>query len=559
MVALVFLSGPAAGLRHEVAGQLTIGRSRGCEIALEDDKVSRQHARIELERGELRIRDLGSRNGTRVNGQRIAREVVLFDGDRIQLGDSTARLELDEEIVPAGSERTELQRRSIDSLLAESGAGGGLLTCIDLLQASTEAAILRRAAAGLAEQLGSRRAVAFPVHGRPVIAGAGLAPLDPPRQLIRQALDRGDIVRAGEILCIPLTSNRGERFGAICTERDAEPTAAELKLAAVFGRLTGEALAAARLRTQREPPFLIGTSANFRKLVERAGRLASSDQSVSIFGESGSGRSAIARYIHSHSARSFGPLIAVNCAADAVPEEELFALAGAPESKSALLRADGGTLVLMHVELLGRPLAQRLARALVARSAPVNAREQRVDLRTIAIGRDPLEVLALQRRIPRELANALPSAVLQVPPLRERSTDVPTLFKFFAHELCRQMGREPPRLSPDAKRALMAYAWPGNVTELRLIAERLALLYPGLEVPVIRLPAELLESSPAGKSPTLHHRVRALERAAIAEALSAAGGKKIRAAELLGISRPTLDKKLRELHLVSAASMERQG
>ena len=98
MGALVFLSGPAAGLRYEITGQLTIGRSRACEIALEDDKVSRQHARIELEHGEPTIRDLGSRNGTRVNGQRISSEVALLDGDRIQLGDSTAKLDAEEKL-----------------------------------------------------------------------------------------------------------------------------------------------------------------------------------------------------------------------------------------------------------------------------------------------------------------------------------------------------------------------------------------------------------------------------------------------------------------------------
>ena len=105
----------------------------------------------------------------------------------------------------------------------------------------------------------------------------------------------------------------------------------------------------------------------------------------------------------------------------------------------------------------------------------------------------------------------------------------------------------------------MAYAWPGNLAELRLLAERLSLLWPGLEISVARLIPELVESNAGGAPLTLSSRVRALERAAIAEALSAAGGKKIRAAQLLGISRPTLDKKLKELHLAFSAPLEQDG
>jgi len=555
MGALVFLSGPAAGLRYEITGQLTIGRSRACEIALEDDKVSRQHARIELEHGEPTIRDLGSRNGTRVNGQRISSEVALLDGDRIQLGDSTAKLEL-EPNVSADPQRHELHRRAVASLLAEPGTDGDVhLAYLDLLEASSEAVILRRATARLAKKLAAPRASAVLVHSGLSLTKVVPGPIDAPRTLIREALARDEVVSTGRLLCVPVTSHRGERFGAICTERDAAPSMPELKAAALLGRLTGEALAAARGRALRDPPVLIGASPAFRRLVEKAERVAGGDQSLSLFGEAGSGRSLIAQYIHSQSARSCGALVVVNCAEERLGEE-LFGATN-PDAESALARAEGGTLVLRNVELLSRPLAQRLARSLLTRPSAARG-EGRFDVRTIAIGRDSLEVLGAQRRIPRELASALSGANLQVPPLRERNADVPALFRFFAQERCRVTGREPPRPSPEARRALLAYTWPGNVSEVRLVAERLALLYSGLEVPAIRLPAEMLAPSLGERPSSLHHRVRATERAAIAEALSAAGGKKIRAAEILGISRPTLDKKLRELDLLSVAAMERQ-
>jgi transcriptional regulator with AAA-type ATPase domain len=550
MAALVFLSGPSLGLRREITGELTIGRSAACEIALDDDKVSRQHARIELDGGQLKIRDLGSRNGTRVNGKRIGSEVRLVDGDQIQFGHSTARLELDAGVIAAEPQRLDVRRWSIESLLVDPGADGDFQqTCIELMQASTEAAILSCATASAVEKLRAPRAAAFLARGGHAMTAMGGAPLDAPRALIRDALDRRDLVLAGPLLCIPIIAHR-ERFGAICTERDGEPTPSELKSAAVLGRLTGEALAALRLRGRREPPALIGSASNFRRLVERAGWVAGGDEPVSLSGESGSGRRLFAEYIHSHSPRSSGPLITVNCSAQAETEEELFGGGGDTARPSALLRADGGALVLRNVELLRRPVALRLARLLSSRSAPAPDREKPVDARTFAIGHESLEVLVAQGKIPEELAKAFPSANLQVPALRDRSADVPALFKHFAQERSQKMGREPPRPSPEAKKALTAYAWPGNVAELCLIAERIALLYPGLEVPVGRLPAEVLQSTPSGgRAQTLQHRVRALERSAITEALSAAGGKKIRAAEILGISRPTLDKKLRELHL----------
>jgi len=558
MAALVFISGPSLGLRREITDALTIGRSASCEIALDDDKVSRQHARIELDGVELKIRDLGSRNGTRVNGKRIRSELRLVDGDQIQFGHSTARLELDAATIAADPERPDLRRWSMESLLAEPGADRDLQrSCIDLMQASTEAAILSCATASVVERLHASRAAAFLVRGGLALTRIGAAPLDAPRALIRDALDRRDLVRAGPLLCIPIIGRR-EGLGAICIEREGEPTPSELKLAAVLGRLSGEALAALRFRGRREPPLLIGSASNFRRLVERAGWVARGDEPVSISGESGAGRRLIAQYIHSHSTRSSGPLITVNCSGQTETEEELF---GAPGglARSAIVRADGGALVLRNVELLRRPAALRLARFLRSGSASGPDGDDPVDTRMFAIGHQPLDVLAAQGKIPEELAHAFSSASLQVPALRDRSADVPALFKHFAQERSQQMGREPPRPLPEARKALTSYAWPGNITELSLIAERIALLYPGLEVPVTRLPPEVLQSTPSGgRVQTLQHRVRTLERSAIAEALSAAGGKKIRAAEILGISRPTLDKKLRELHLAGAGAMERQ-
>jgi DNA-binding NtrC family response regulator len=125
------------------------------------------------------------------------------------------------------------------------------------------------------------------------------------------------------------------------------------------------------------------------------------------------------------------------------------------------------------------------------------------------------------------------------------------LFEWFCAELQRTRRKDPPSLSPDAKRLLGDHHWPGNVEELRLVAERLSLLYGGAEVTALHLPPELQGGGTTEQTAqTLAERISRLERDAISEALRAANGKKIRAAAALGISRPTFDKKIEEFNLV---------
>ena len=135
------------------------------------------------------------------------------------------------------------------------------------------------------------------------------------------------------------------------------------------------------------------------------------------------------------------------------------------------------------------------------------------------------------------------AAIKRLASLRERRGDLPLLFDFYAGQAARLLGASLPRLSPEARELMQAYGWPGNVRELRLCAERLAQLRPGEEVLVQHLPREIA-GVPAVEGETLADQVARLERDAIAQALRRARGKKIRAAALLGISRPTLDKKI---------------
>jgi len=217
---------------------------------------------------------------------------------------------------------------------------------------------------------------------------------------------------------------------------------------------------------------------------------------------------------------------------------------------SALLRADGGSLLLVHVEALPRPMAERLSRLLSRKVAPApQGGEEPVDLRLLVTTDAPVSLMAVRGDVEAALARVLAGVEMEVPPLRERRADVPALFEHFAAQASHPSRKGPPLLTPEASRLLVDYAWPGNVRELRLVTERLALLYAGEPVHALRLPPELQEGGVGAEPRSLQERVARLERDAITEALRLARGKKIRAAELLGISRPTLDKKIQDYAL----------
>lgn len=560
MAALLLLTGPQAGRRHEVTGEVIIGRSPSCTISLEDAKVSRRHVRLALENGEARVSDLGSRNGTVVNGEKIEAEMVLLPGDRLQVGDSTilfeptARASLGDAV-----SFPELSAAPIEELLPAAGPLAGLYhSGVALLSATSEAMVLRRAADELGRGVNADRSAALlgGVDGLLTAAVAGAEKLEVPRALVKAALERKEATIAGGVLVAPVIASGGAPFGILYAER-AEPfTAEEQRTIAALGRLAGEACAALRVRHDELPRelALVGPSRQFRKSVELARRAAASQESVALWGEFGTGRMHLARYIHSRSSRALGPFVVVDCRKHPTRVDEVLfgrsSSPGIPPTSSALLEADGGTLVLRQIEALPRHAADRLSRLLAKHAAPARqGGEEPVDVRVIAICDAPLQPLVARGDLDAELARSLGSLEIETVPLRDRRPDVLLLFEHFSAQAAQARRKEPPQLTPDARRALVDYHWPLNVEELRGVAERLALLYAGTEVSALALPPEIQGGTPEGPQ-TLGARVQRLERDAIAEALRAAKGKKIKAAALLGISRPTLDKKIEDYQLV---------
>lgn len=560
MAALLLLTGPSAGRRFELTGEVIIGRSPSCSIALDDAKVSRRHVRLLVEEDQARVSDLGSRNGTVVNGEKIDGEVVMLPGDRLQVGDTTVLFEPPARAALSDKDADgELCTSPVEELLPAVGAVAGLYNAgVALLSATSEAMVLRRAAEELARSVNADKAAALlgGTEGLLTAAVVGADKVEVPRSLVRGALERKEAGRVKGVLCAPLIASGGAPFGILYAERPETFGEEEQRTIAALGRLAGEAVTALRAR-QDEPGgavALVGTSRQFRKTVEQARRAASNAQPLVIFGEYGTGRTSMAQYIHSRSPRALGPFVVVDCRRPPVSvEETLFgrtSAPGVPPASSALLKADGGTLVLQQVEALPRHAAERLARLVTRKAAPARqGGEEPVDVRIIATASAALATLVTRGEIDAELGRAMAGVEIETLPVRERRPDVLQLFEHFSGAVARARRKEPPQLSPDAKRLLVDYHWPGNVEEVKGVAERLAQLYAGTEVPALKLAPEIQEGAAPGPR-TLAQLIQRLERDAISEALREARGKKIKAAALLGISRPTLDKKIEDYQLV---------
>lgn len=560
MAALLLLTGPHAGRRHEVEGVVTLGRSPSSTIPLDDAKVSRKHAQLLVEEGRARVMDLGSRNGTLVNGERFDGEALLLPGDRLQIGDSTILFEPPSRAsLSDRGLQGELLSQPVAEVFPTVGVAGALYQAgVALLSATSEAMILRRASEELSRGLNAEKAGALlgGMEGLMTAAVTGAPSIEVPRALVQSALGRREVSRAHGMLSAPIFASGGAPFGLLYAERSEAFSGEEQHTIAAFGRLVGEALTSFRNRSdgERLGVALVGHSRAFRKSVDVARRASSGLLTVVISGEPGTGRAQLAKSIHVRSPRGLGPLTVVDCRRAAAEIEQTLwgrlSAPGQPPKTSALLMADGGTLLLLSIESFPRHLSDRLVAFLSQRLAPVpQGGEELVTVRVMATALEPLERLAKMGTFDPDLARALVGVEVETAPLRDRKGDVALLFEWFWSEDHRLFRRDPPRLTPDAMRLLSDYAWPGNVEELRLLAKRLSLLYSGAAVSAQQLPREMQEGSDIDARATMADRVARLERELISEALRQAKGKKIRAAAALGISRPTLDKKIAEYHL----------
>jgi DNA-binding NtrC family response regulator len=340
---------------------------------------------------------------------------------------------------------------------------------------------------------------------------------------------------------------------------DAGSVLAMLGRAMERTELEAENLALRRqLRDRYQFDNIIGRSRKMRELFDLVTAVADSEANVLIQGENGTGKELIANALHYHSRRSKGPFIKINCAA--IPkdliESELFghrrgSFTGAITDKDGLLeRAQGGSLLLDEVGEMPPFLQTKLLRVLQEREyRPVGSdRTVRVDFRLICATNADIEAALRDGRLREDLYFRVNTITLRVPPLRERTEDIPLLCDYFLERFRQRYKRGVRTIAPSAYHLLIRSRWPGNVRELENAVERAVLVAKGTEIAPADLPDSLRhEAGPGGDFVIPPHRTLAeIERMAIVQTLERTGWNKQEAALQLGLYRPTLYSKMRK-------------
>ena len=559
---------------HLPVGEHLVGSAPEASVSLDLPGVSRRHAQLRvLSDGGVVVTDLGSKNGTFVAGRPV-REAAVAGFTVLAFGSVQALLQ------PADPSRSDVLLEPPQSPTAP-GKIGRPPTTVGLHP-------VERLAESLEEVL-------LPLCGEPV-RREEIATALAERWIEVLPLGRVEILRSDAVVAAASTAHRVPRATASLevegaggwkvSVRAPEPVALA-PLAPLFRLALGllEALPARwgpRNRTDRtdrsdrpaqETPPPPGLGPETGRIYRQAGKVARSDVPVLILGESGAGKEVLARWVHSRSRRAAGPFLAVNCAA--LPRElleaELFGIekgvATGVEARPGLLeRGSNGTVFLDEVGDMAPETQAKVLRVLESTSlfrvggrAPVT-----VDVRFIAATNRDLEVLVEEGGFRRDLFHRLAAFQVKLPPLRERREEIPGLAARFFHRELEKNGVASPGITRAALGALVRYAWPGNIRELQNeIAKAALLLEPGEPLDLQHLSERVRrppgETGPPAVSLTLDEVVQRAEREAFAVALAAAGGDAARAMALLGVSRTTYYRKLKELGLLPEPSPEYHG
>jgi len=313
-----------------------------------------------------------------------------------------------------------------------------------------------------------------------------------------------------------------------------------------------------RLKEQRQFDTLVSISPKMREINQIINRISANDSPVFIEGESGTGKELVARAIHYNSKRAKKPFIPVNCGA--IPhhllESELFghkkgAFTGAIADNLGLFRAaNSGTLFLDEIGEMPGFLQVKLLRVLQDHEIrPVGSTETtHTDVRIIAATNSDVEHALQERVLRKDLYYRLSVVHVKIPPLRDRTGDIPILVHHFIKTFNEKYSRKVKSLAPECMEMLTAYDWPGNVRELENIVERAFALNCDHEITTENLPPRFLQPRPTtrptrvGAMPTIEE----MEKQLIERALRESGGNKGKAADMLGVGRKTIYRKIRK-------------
>ncbi len=608
MYRLVVVGGGDSGLSFDLTpGEHVVGRGATVEVRLSDESVSRRHALLTVGEDGVTVADLDSHNGSWVNGRPV-KIAALSEGDELRVGNSqmlverpvspagaTVSLQIieqDDFVRPAARRRVHLPEDSerlrilyevgnainsetsqpallerilvtiFDVVPAEHGA---ILLWSPEREAWLPAAVHRRHGAQDAGELVVSRAIideAF-ASGGPVVSDDAKADARfGPSESIETFAIRS-------MICCPLVV-RDERLGVLYldTRQIASAFADEdVELVAAIANQAAIAIGNARLhdKVRRENVRLrralgtrhciVGDSAAIREVMNVVRRVSQTDATVLVRGESGTGKEVVAQAIHALSPRCSRPFVCVNCAAvpETLLEGELFghekgAFTGAHERRVGRFeQANGGTVFLDEIGEMPISTQAKILRVLQERefqrvggTAPI-----RVDVRLVASTNRDLEAALESGTFRQDLYYRLKVIELFLPALRERRDDIVLLSQHFLAEIGREMSRQPPGIDPAALETLQAYWWPGNVRELRNVLERAMVLGVGDRLLPRHLPRAIRRRSISPEDFPDDLTLAEAERRHIADVLGLASWNKSRAASLLHISRPRLDRKIR--------------
>ncbi len=544
-------------------GDATLGSSAECALRIQHPTVSRRHARVTVDHDGCRIADLGSSNGTRLDGRSVRGEVSLPVGALLELGsvqavleevsaaDLEAGVELSTPPPPAVASGTHPAASTIGPASFETFVAGELPRLVERVARGERPEVVAQAVgAALHGTLPCRR-VAVLRQGD--AAGAGV---------LFEGL-RGD----GDQAVTPVTADAGDGWSLVLELTSAGSALRHSPLAEVGAGLIRAARRAAGSPMSSspppppapappDPPSLVP---EVREIYERAARVAASGVSVLILGESGTGKELLARYVHAASDRADRPLVALNCAA--LPrdllEAELFGVergvaTGVDARAGVFEAAHGGTLFLDEIGDMAPETQARILRVLEARQVHrVGGHAAHpADVRIIAATNRRLEALLDDGRFRRDLYHRIADWVVELPPLRRRRADVPNLAAHFLARAAAERGVRPAGISRAAVDALTAYPWPGNVRELEKEIGRAALFLDDDQLlDTTDLRPAIAEAAATPPDDTLRSVRERAERDHIRRILAECGGSVPDAAERLGVGVSTLYARMKALGL----------
>jgi Nif-specific regulatory protein len=587
-------------------GENQIGRGLDCHVVLNDPLSSRVHAIIERSAGSWFIRDAESRNGTFVNGQKAddaqliggchvkigITEFTFSQSETRPLDIAQLSPALEQTIVcdrPVQTTRgasspgtdSEDPERARDllllyqlslELLRIEGPDEVVRMALERLQHRTGASVIGFLWLSDEGELKPKQLFPPDASGKARLSKSLTEVVCRKRHAVwidqqgvsQNASTTGTLDHFAEAICVPLVHD-ATTLGALhlYLER-GQFTQGDFDISISLANMLVVALVRARRQAllatnhsrlmAKTADFdeLIGESPPMQRLKTKISRVARATGCVLIRGESGAGKELVARAVHKASTRADRPMLSVNCAA--IPrdlmESQLFghkrgAFTGADADHLGWFRqAHSGTLFLDEVGELTLEGQAKLLRILEGHPfLPVGATEEvSVDVRVIAATNRDLSEVVREKRFREDLFYRLSVFELHVPPLRERGEDVDRLLRFFLEHFKLQHGRPKLFLSDAARAKLLAYAWPGNVRQLRNVIDSAVVMAEG----------ELIEASDLGLRDTGTDvdfeslRIDFWERKLIGEALERTGNNVPEAAKLLGIGRATLYRKLEE-------------